>query len=161
MTESSFQIVPVVSALFGAVLGFFSAIAKSWFERRSRVAAHKKALSAEVKLCVSRANTYRHPPTAEDDVKSPAYRCPTDSFVAAFPWLLQDGALPSSDVTAIQEFYAEVADFNRCLDYCHAARYYQHPGESDDARLNQEYIRAQTKAERVLEKKDAVVGVLK
>jgi len=74
--------------------------------------------------------------------------------------LLQDGALPSSEAIAIGGFYAEVADFNRCLDYCHAARYYRHPGESDDARLNQEYGRAQMKAERVIEKGNVTIEVL-
>jgi hypothetical protein len=149
-----------VTALIGAVVGFLLAILKTWLDRRSRVSAHKKALAAEVLFCVSRAQTYRHPTTQEDNVKSPAYRCPTDAIVAAFPWLLQDGALPAEHVTTVEEFYAEVADFNRCLDYCHDARYYRHPGEPDDARLNQEYARAQKKAENVIEKKDATIQVL-
>ena len=80
---------------------------------------------------------------------------------AALP--TEGGGLHAEDqVTAIEEFYAEVGDFNRCLDYVHDARSLHLPGEHTTAenRLRDENSRAKKKAKNVLEKKAATLAAI-
>lgn len=102
-------------------------------------------------MCAKRVTTY----VEEDSPKSPAYRAPMEAYAAALPVLLLDGNLTEDEVTAIEEFYARVGDFNRCLEYVHHARIADIPGAHTTAenRLREEIARAEKKAKNVLDAK--------
>ncbi|MCZ6517554.1 MAG: hypothetical protein O6763_08700 [Gammaproteobacteria bacterium] len=139
----------LAESLISVVVGFVLGRGSFSLDRRRRVKTHRGALRAEANMCVQRARNYIKGP-----VLSPVYRAPMEAHAVAFPELLRDGVFSEDDVTVIEEFYSQVGDFNRTLDFIHDAR------SQDSSRFTQETRRAKAKAQVVVDASEAALAAV-
>jgi len=100
-----------VFGLAGVVLGFLGTNTVAWLEKHKRHRAYWSAISAEVELCKSMAETY-----LRDEVRAPLYRLPLIAYDKGFPALLGDGVVSKEAAKAILAFYSLVGEMNRGLE---------------------------------------------
>ena len=99
-----------------ALLGKLADWLFGWRMRKRKVNGHLLLIRAEINQAIDRANAY---PTAP---KAPAWRCITEAYDSEFISLAGEGVFDSNGIAAIKGAFADMVDFNRCLDYVNEAR---------------------------------------
>jgi hypothetical protein len=128
----------IAATVIGVILGFALSEIKRFFDHRNRAATNFKAIKAEIEFCSQMAQVF-----INDRVAAPLYRLPTNAYQASLPQLLSESSINEHELRAIQRFYMQVESLNRGLDQAEAAR-------DNDERLNQEFSRNYSKAEKLL-----------
>lgn len=100
-----------METLAGVFLGFVLGLIPMVLDRHGRTKAHFGALRSEISICTSFARSY-----LQDNVQAPLYRLPVEAYGASLIALLSDGSLNEAEATALSEYYALAAQFNRGLD---------------------------------------------
>lgn len=85
-----------------------------WIYRRWVGKGHLRLLRVEINQAIDRATAY---PTSP---KAPAWRCATEGYDGQFASLTR--IFDSNEIATIKGAYADMVDFNQCLDYVNDAR---------------------------------------
>lgn len=98
------------------VLGFILGWLPGWFDRKRKIRTHFAALRAESHVIKEKSERY-----LKDNVISPLFRLPTESFKTSYPILLVEGVLEENEIHDLSLFYSQVQDINRGFDNTAAA----------------------------------------
>src|SRR6476659_9106541 len=98
---------PVLSVLFGAVIGYGLTELKDFFARRRERKGHLESLAAEIRMCGNIARGY-----LSAGIPAPAYRMPLVAHNRSLAIVLAYEALRPGDREALSRFYVNAESFN-------------------------------------------------
>src|SRR3989337_4190855 len=98
------------------VIGFILGQLPGWFDRKRKIRTYFAALRAETHVIKEKSERY-----LKDNVISPLFRLPTESFKNSYPILLVEGVLKEKEIHDLSLFYRQVQDINRGFDNTAAA----------------------------------------
>ena len=98
------------------VIGFILGQLPGWFDRKRKIRTYFAALRAETHVIKEKSERY-----LKDNVISPLFRLPTESFKTSYPILLVEGVLKEKEIHDLSLFYSQVQDINRGFDNTAAA----------------------------------------
>ena len=98
------------------LIGFILGQIPGWFDRKRKLRTHFAALRAEIHVIKEKSERY-----LTDNVISPLFRLPTESFKTSYAILLAEGVLKEKEIHDLSLFYSQVQDINRGFDNTAAA----------------------------------------
>lgn len=111
-----------------------------WLFRRFKIRGLLRRLRLELNKAFDFARTYLST-TEEGKENAPSYRCSTDAYDKGVDMLAGYGVFDSDGLDKVMSAYADIGDFNRCLQFVHEA--------VDTPIFSQQVGRARKKAENV------------
>ena len=87
------------------VIGFILGQLPGWFDRKRKIRTYFAALRAETHVIKEKSERY-----LKDNVISPLFRLPTESFKTSYPILLVEGVLKEKEIHDLSLFYSQGPD---------------------------------------------------